>query len=117
MNGRAALVDSWRAIQISADALQSVLNVTVDGDVRTTRNNAAAFNGTTRSLRVGVEFDAPFTRLLERNNYRQTLIEYHVKTTRGENHYKIRIDPNGRVLARYREVPAELEIEVRLQAG
>ena len=28
MNGRAALVDSWRQIQVNADALQSVLNVT-----------------------------------------------------------------------------------------
>jgi hypothetical protein len=76
MNGRAALVDSWRSIQINADALQSVLNVTADGDIRTARNNAVSFRGTTGNLRLGVEFDAPFTRLLERNNYRQSLIDY-----------------------------------------
>lgn len=76
MNGRAALVDRWRSIQISADALQSALNVTVDGDVSTTGNNAARFNGATRTLAVGVQFDTPFTRLLERNNYRQSLITY-----------------------------------------
>jgi len=76
MNGRAALVDSWRSIQIKADALQSVLNVTANGDIRTARNNAVSFRGTTGNLRLGVEFDAPFTRLLERNNYRQSLIDY-----------------------------------------
>ena len=76
MNGRAALVDSWRSIQISADALQSVLNVTVNGDIRTTRNNPVSFRETAGNLQLGLEFDAPFTRLLERNNYRQSLIDY-----------------------------------------
>jgi hypothetical protein len=76
MNGRAALVDSWRLIQLDADALQSVLNVTASGDIRTVRNNAVSFSSSTRNLRLGLEFDAPFTRLLERNNYRQSLIDY-----------------------------------------
>jgi hypothetical protein len=76
MNGRAALVDSWRLIQVNADALQSALNVTVGGDVRTARNNPASFRAPAGNFRLGVEFDAPFTRLLERNNYRQSLIDY-----------------------------------------
>ena len=76
MNGKAALVDSWRSIQINADALQSALNVTVNGDIRTTRNNPVSFRETAGNLQMGVEFDAPFTRLLERNNYRQSLIDY-----------------------------------------
>ncbi len=76
MNGRAALVDSWRLIQFNADALQSVLNVTVEGDIRTARNNPASFRAPAANLRLGLEFDAPFTRLLERNNYRQSLIDY-----------------------------------------
>lgn len=76
MNGRAALVDSWRSIQLNADALQSVLNVTVDGDIRTARNNPVSFRDSRGNLRLGVEFDAPFTRLVERNNYRQSLIDY-----------------------------------------
>lgn len=76
MNGRAALVDRWRAIQVSADALQSSLNVTVNGELRTTRNNAGDFSDAGRILRLGMEFDAPFTRLLERNAYRQSLINY-----------------------------------------
>jgi hypothetical protein len=76
MNGRAALVDRWRSIQLNADALQSVLNVTVNGDIRTTRNNPVSFRESAGNLRMGLEFDAPFTRLLERNNYRQSLIDY-----------------------------------------
>ena len=76
MNGRAALVDSWRAIQINADALKSVLNITSSGDIRTARNNAASFRAPTGSLRLGLEFDAPFSRLQERNAYRESLIEY-----------------------------------------
>ena len=76
MNGRAALVDRWRSIQISADALRSSLSVTVNGELRTSRDNAADFRHPARVLRLGLEFDAPFTRLLERNNYRQALITY-----------------------------------------
>ncbi len=76
MNGRASLVDSWRLIQVNADALQSVLNVTASGELRTARNNAVSFRGPTGNLRLGLEFDAPLTRLLERNDYRESLINY-----------------------------------------
>jgi len=76
MNGRAALVDRWRSIQVNADALQSGLNVTINGELRTARDNPVSFRGSTGNLRLGLEFDAPFTRLLERNNYRQSLIDY-----------------------------------------
>lgn len=76
MNGRAALVDTWRQIQVRADALQSFLNITASGDLRTARDNPVSFRAPTSSLRVGVEFDAPFRRLLERNAYRESLISY-----------------------------------------
>ncbi len=76
MNGRAALVDSWREIQVNADALQSVLNITGSGTLRTARNNPLSFRAPTANARLGLEFDAPFTRLLERNAYRESLITY-----------------------------------------
>ena len=76
MNGRAALVDSWREIQVNADALQSVLNVRSSGDLRTARNNPVSFRAPTGSVRMSLEFDAPLTRLLERNAYRESLIAY-----------------------------------------
>ncbi|GAB5402977.1 MAG: hypothetical protein Aurels2KO_12080 [Aureliella sp.] len=76
MNGRASLVDSWRAIQVAADALQSDLSITGSGDVRTATNNPVDFRASTSRLRLGIEFDAPLARLLERNGYREALINY-----------------------------------------
>jgi hypothetical protein len=35
-----------------------------------------SFRGKTGALTAGVQFDAPLTRLLERNNYRQSLVSY-----------------------------------------
>lgn len=76
MNGRTALVDTWRLIQVNADALQSVLDFSVAGDIRTARNNPVSFRAPTSNLSLGVQFDAPFTRLVERNAYRESLINY-----------------------------------------
>jgi len=76
MNARAAVVDSWRRIEIAANALRSDLNLTFSGDVNTVGNNPARFNGSTGRLRVGVEFDAPLTRLAERNAYRRAQIQF-----------------------------------------
>ena len=76
MNARASLVDTWRAIAFVANELEGVLDIVTDGDVATVGDNPLDFRSTTGSLRVGLEFDAPFTRLLERNNYRQVLIDY-----------------------------------------
>ena len=76
MNNRAALVDSWRLIQFNADALQSDLDILIQGDVGTFGNNSLDFRLKNGHGRAGIQFDAPFRRLLERNNYRQQLIEY-----------------------------------------
>ena len=76
MNNRAALVDTWRLIQYNANSLLSDMNVVFSGDMSTTGNNPMQFRAPTGSLRVGLQFNAPFTRLLERNNYRQSIIDY-----------------------------------------
>ncbi|MEX2176227.1 MAG: hypothetical protein WD872_17835 [Pirellulaceae bacterium] len=77
MNARAALVDSWRLIQFNADQLQSTLDVFFSGDIgNADSNNPFSLNSDTGRLRVGVQFDAPLTRVAERNTYRQSLIEY-----------------------------------------
>ncbi len=76
MNGRAAFVDQWRSIQIAADALQSNVSITGNWDLKTARNNPLDFRGDTSNLRLGFEFDAPLTRLLERNGYRESLIQF-----------------------------------------
>jgi hypothetical protein len=76
MNARASLVDTWRSIAFVANDLEGFLNIVADGDIRTKDNNPLDFRSSKGTLRVGLEFDAPFTRLLERNTYRQVLIDY-----------------------------------------
>ena len=76
MNARASLVDTWRAIPFVANDLEGVLDVLVEGDIGTVGDNPFDFRSTTGTLRMGLQFDAPLTRLLERNNYRQVLIDY-----------------------------------------
>src|SRR5262245_2864647 len=76
MNNRAALVDTWRLIEFNANALKSDLTLRFSGDIGTLGNNAVKFRGETGTLRAGLEFDGPFTRLVERNNFRQQLIQY-----------------------------------------
>lgn len=76
MNARASLVDSWRLVEFNANALKSDLSVIFSGDLNTTDNNPVRFRGPTGRLRVGLQYDAPLTRMSERNTYRQSLIEY-----------------------------------------
>jgi len=76
MNARASLVDSWRLIEFNADNLESTLNLMFDGGIRNTGDNPLALSSATGELHVGLRFDAPITRLVERNIYRQALIEY-----------------------------------------
>lgn len=76
LNNRASLVNSWRAIEVVADTLESFLDLTVSGDVQNYGNNPLALRGNTGRMSMGLEWDAPITRLQERNNYRQSLIEY-----------------------------------------
>ncbi len=77
MNNRAALVDTWRLIEFNAIALKSDITVRFEGDLQTLGgDNPLKFRDETGTLRAGLEFDPPFTRLVERNNFRQQLIEY-----------------------------------------
>ncbi len=66
-NARAALVDSWREIEVVADDLESTLDVDIRGNLGMRDRG---------DLVVGLLWDAPITRLLERNAYRTTLIRY-----------------------------------------
>jgi hypothetical protein len=75
-NARAALVDSWRLIEVIADDLESDLDVVFSGDVRNVGDNPLDLRSSAGRLRVGLQWDAPITRLLERNAYRTSLINY-----------------------------------------
>ena len=76
MNARAGLVDAWRLIEFNANALESDLDLVFEGDISNRGDNPFKIRKATGRLRVGVEFDAPLTRLAERNDYRQSLIDY-----------------------------------------
>jgi len=76
MNTRAGLVDSWRAIEVVADNLESSLDVVFSGDMQNANDNPLSLRGKTGRLRAGLQWDSPLTRLQERNQYRQVLIEY-----------------------------------------
>ena len=52
MNGRAALVDDWRQIQIAADALQSALDLIIHGNARNERNNPVSIDPRTSTLNL-----------------------------------------------------------------
>lgn len=75
-NAKAAVVDAWRQIEVVADDLESSLDVVFSGDVQNVGNNPTKLRSSTGRLRVGLQWDAPITRLLERNAYRTSLIRY-----------------------------------------
>ena len=76
MNARARLVDSWRKVGFYANALKSGLDFTAAAGMGTINNSVAQFDGRTGFVRAGLRFDTPLSRLAERNNYREALIEY-----------------------------------------
>ena len=76
MNRRAALVDAWRLIEFNADNLESTLDVVFDGELQNVGDNPLRIRDINGQVQVGLRFDAPLTRLQERNTYRQALIEY-----------------------------------------
>jgi len=113
MNNRAALVDTWRLIQFNADALRAGLDVVFSGDMSTVGNNPVQFRAPTGSLRVGLRLDAPFTRLLERNSFRQSLIDYQ-RNRRQLIRYEDSVQLNLRELLRHLdELRVNLEIQRR----
>ncbi|MBS0208044.1 MAG: hypothetical protein JSS27_03725 [Planctomycetes bacterium] len=76
MNARSALVDNWRQIEFTANALRSGLNVSFAGDLRSINDVPFNFRDSTGRLQVGVTFDAPLTRYLERNDFREAIVDY-----------------------------------------
>ncbi len=76
MNARAAVVDSWRLIAFNANDLGSGLNLVFNGDIGNVGDNPFNLRPSNGQLRVGLQFDAPLTRLAQRNTYRESLIEY-----------------------------------------
>ncbi len=113
-NARAQLVDIWRLIEFNANALKSGLNVTLAGDVQTRGDNPINFTGSTGRLVAGLQFDAPLTRLIERNTYRGVLIDYQ-RNRRAYMQFEDRVSQNLRLILRTLELN-QLNFEVRRSA-
>jgi hypothetical protein len=111
MNNRAQLVDTWRLISFQANSLRSGLDLSFSGGLGTIGDNPLAFNGNNGNLRVGVRFDGPFTRRVERNNYRSVMIQYQ-QTRRQLYLYQDSINFTLRSLLRTMK---QLEINLEIQ--
>jgi len=76
MNERAGVMDQYRLLAYNADSLESDLSLQLSGSIGNTGDDPFRFRDTTGTLRAGLAWDAPITRLRERNIYRQSLLEY-----------------------------------------
>jgi outer membrane protein TolC len=78
MNQRAQVVDAWRQIAVTANALKSDLNLTLNATLATppVSLNPVGFSASANTYSVAVQFAAPLDRLAQRNVYRQSLISY-----------------------------------------
>lgn len=114
MNARAQLVDTWRLIEFNANTLKAGLNFVMSGDVRTVNDNPIDFRDSTGRLNMGVQFDAPLTRLAERNVYRASLITYQ-QNRRAYMLFEDQINQNLRQILRTLELN-QLNFEIRRSA-
>jgi hypothetical protein len=114
MNARAAVVDSWRLIAFNANDLQSDLDIVFSGDIGNVGDNPFRLRGTNGRLRVGLEWDAPLTRVGERNTYRQSLIEYQQAR---RDYYSFRDNVHQNIRATLRQLRLDdLNFELRRAA-
>jgi hypothetical protein len=78
MNQRAQLVDAWRQITVFANALLGSVNVEYHMDTFTPAGQAKpfAFGGSRTRNQLILNAEPPLVRVVERNNYRASLIAY-----------------------------------------
>lgn len=78
MNARAQVVDSWRQVAVTANALQGVLDVQYDLATNSPLGTGQTFAlGGSRTLhQVRMRIEPPFVRREERNIYRAALVAY-----------------------------------------
>jgi hypothetical protein len=83
-NRRGELADAWREIKYAGDDLRSILNVNASQSIRTRSgsNNPVDFTFDDSTTRVGLSFDSPLNRRLERNVFRNSLINYNAALRR-----------------------------------
>lgn len=78
MNAEAAVTDTWRNVEVAANALQGVLNFIYKGNMNAAPDHTTLFrlDSSNSTQQFGFEFDAPINRRAERNAYRASQITY-----------------------------------------
>jgi hypothetical protein len=76
MNRKATLVDTWRQIDIAADALKGVYRLRFDGGLGTIDRRGIRFDADTGNLDVRFEWESPLTRYNEMMTYRKSQMDY-----------------------------------------
>jgi hypothetical protein len=78
MNEEARVVDAWRQIYVTANALKSDLTLNTSAILATPPGslNPVGFSPTANTYTFSVQFNAPLNRMAERNAYRLSLINY-----------------------------------------
>ena len=76
MNRKSALVDTWRQIDIRADALKGVLGVELAGTTGTVGGNGVRFDRDNSEIQVRLRWDSPLNRYDEMMNYCRSQINY-----------------------------------------
>src|SRR5207249_5842401 len=76
MNQRARVVDAWRQITVTANALKASLDIVFNANIATPPGgaNPVDFRASASSYRVGFQFDSPVNRKAERNAYRASFV-------------------------------------------
>jgi outer membrane protein TolC len=78
MNTRAQVTDAFRRVEVAADQLESDLSVTASANLGTDplRDNPVRLDSSAASYQLSAQFDGPFDRFSERNNYRASQIAF-----------------------------------------
>jgi outer membrane protein TolC len=77
-NALAAVTDTWRIVEVDANALQGFLNFVYTGNFASAPSHTTLFrfDSSASVQRFGLEFQAPINRRVERNTYRTDQIGY-----------------------------------------
>jgi len=78
MNSLGEVTDAWRNVEYGANQLQAGLNVFYNGSLNTDPKHAGIFrfDPSASSHAIGLRFDAPINRRVERNAYRADQIQF-----------------------------------------
>lgn len=78
MNERGRVIDTWRQVTVTANALEAGFDVVFNGNLATEprSTNPVDYRLSASSFSLGFAMDAPLNRLAERNTYRASQIAY-----------------------------------------